>query len=255
MPVYRVIRITMPDRPGALSAVTASLAAHRVDIVRLDVVSHDGGSVVDDLLLAAESADDITRASAGFLSEVTVRTFEGLPGDPTIEMGTGLRRVAGAAPREAAMALVDAAATLLRADHAVLLAAGPDGELSALAATFEVPAVPLEAPFAGRWALERGTPLAFPASDGWAPAELRQALGAAWVAVVPCGELRLLLVSRSLSIAFYSGELERLHAFAEAADQVLRLHGEGAALGTAPAGPWTELPVGAIELDGRVPVR
>ncbi|WBL36266.1 ACT domain-containing protein [Tepidiforma flava] len=65
MAVVRSIRITMPDRPGALSAVTTALAAHRVDIVRLDVVSHEGEYVVDDLLLEAATAEDIGAAIGG----------------------------------------------------------------------------------------------------------------------------------------------------------------------------------------------
>jgi hypothetical protein len=245
----------MPDRPGALSAVTASLAAHGVDIVRLDVVSHDGESVVDDLLLAATNASDIGAAVAGFLPEVVVRTFEGLPGDPTIEMGSGLRGIA-IAPTvgEAQMSLLMGAASLLRADHAVLLTAAPGGELDVTAATCDVPGLAASAPFAGRWALERVASTAFPVAPGWAPAEVEQSLGAAWVAVAPCGELRLLMVTRSTNIAFYSGELERLQTFAEAAQQILAMKGDLLVHGFALAGNVSELPPRSVVLQNHVSV-
>ncbi len=255
MPIYRVIRIAMPDRPGALSAVTASLAAHGVDIVRLDVVSHDGEAVVDDLLLAAKSAVDIGSAVAGFLPEVVVKTFEGLPGDPTIEMGSGLRVIALAPTvSEAQVALLMGAANLLRADHAVLLTAGPRGEMDVTAATCDVPGLAASAAFAGRWALERVAPAAFPASPGWAPVEVQEALGASWVAMAPCGDLRLLMVTRSSNVAFYSGELERLHAFAEAGHLILALRGDRLKHGFALAGKASSLPPRSIVLQNHVPV-
>ena len=255
MPVYRVIRIAMPDRPGALSAVTASLAAHGVDIVRLDVVSHDGESVVDDLLLAAGSAADIGSAVAGFLPEVVVRTFEGLPGDPTIEMGNGLRGIALAQTVvDAQMSLLMGAASLLRAEHAVLLTAGPGGEMDVTAATCDVPGLAPTAAFAGRWALERVAPAAFPASPGWASTDFEESLGAAWVAVAPCSDLRLLMVTRSTNIAFYSGELERLQSFADAAQHILLMKGDRLGHGFAPAATASSLPPRSVVLKNHVPV-
>ncbi|MEO6397497.1 MAG: ACT domain-containing protein, partial [Tepidiformaceae bacterium] len=82
MTVYRSIRIQLPDRPGSLSAITASLAAHGVDIVRLDVVSQEGQSAVDDLYLGAPSEDALDRAIRGFHSDVTAQPFSELLGDP-----------------------------------------------------------------------------------------------------------------------------------------------------------------------------
>src|SRR5512143_3097134 len=94
MPAYRAIRIHMPDRPGALSAISTALAAHQVDIVRLDVVSHEGSTVVDDLVLSAASQEDIGSAIGGFHPEVSIRTFDEIIGDPALEMGTALGSVA-----------------------------------------------------------------------------------------------------------------------------------------------------------------
>ena len=75
MTVYRSIRVQITDRPGALFAITAALAAHGVDIVRLDVISSDGTIVVDDLFLGAPSAAAIGDACASFPGDATVRTW------------------------------------------------------------------------------------------------------------------------------------------------------------------------------------
>jgi hypothetical protein len=209
--------------------------------------------VVDDLLLAAESADDVRRASAGFLPEVTVATFDGLPGDPTIEMGTGLRRVAGAGPRKQRWRWWTPRRRSFAATTRRSWSPGRTASCSPCRDLRDAGDL-LHEPFAGRWALARKEPLAFPASEDWAPAAFREALGSAWVAIVPCGDLRVLVVSRSAGIAFYSGELERLHAFAGAADLILTLKGQALIHGSAPAGEPVALPARAIVLESRVPV-
>src|SRR5262245_14881960 len=46
-----LVRLRLPDRPGSLAAVTAHLASHGVDVLRLEVVDRSGGGAVDDFLL------------------------------------------------------------------------------------------------------------------------------------------------------------------------------------------------------------
>ena len=136
MTVYRSVRLQMPDVPGALSAISKSLAIHRVDIVRLDVVSHEDGVVIDDLLLGAAAQEDIGEAIAGFAPEVTVRTFDTPVGDPALDMGHSLRRVATATGVEfGRQALLDGAAVLARADTVLLLRAAEDGSFTVVAST------------------------------------------------------------------------------------------------------------------------
>jgi hypothetical protein len=46
-----LLRIRLPDRPGSLALVTGRLASYGVDIVRLEVVEREPGSVIDDLVV------------------------------------------------------------------------------------------------------------------------------------------------------------------------------------------------------------
>jgi hypothetical protein len=255
MPAYRSIRIQMPDRPGALSAISAALAAHGVDIVRLDVVSHEGLSVVDDLFLAAETQDDLGRAVGSFLPDVTVRTFEGMAGDPALEMGEGLARCVTAETVEGCReASVLGAQQLARGDAGAFLRASADGGVDVLQGPPGLPRIGPGEPFAGRWALQRGSAMAFPVNETWAPAHFEQALGAAWVALAPSGPFDVVMVVRRLNIAFYTGELERLSAFARAAGAILQLRGDRPAAAALAAGLEGSLPERAVTLDQRVAV-
>ncbi|MBI2765168.1 MAG: ACT domain-containing protein [Chloroflexi bacterium] len=245
----------MPDRPGALSAISAALAAHGVDIVRLDVVSHEGPSVVDDLFLAAETPDDIGRAVGSFLPDVTVRTFDGTAGDPAVEMGEGLARCVTAGTLEACRgAAVLGAQQLARGDGGAFLRAAADGGVDVLHGPAGLVRIAPEEPFAGRWALQHGSAMAFPVNETWAPAQFEQALGAAWIAIAPCGPFDVLMVVRRLNIAFFTGELERLGAFARAAGAILQLRGDRPAAAALAAGLEGILPERAVTLDQRVAV-
>ena len=220
----------MRDRPGALSALGAALAALSVDIVRLDVVSHEGDLVVDDLYLRAASESDIDLAVAGFMDTQSVVTFQGFAGDPARKMAERLHDVVGAANLAAAwFATAAGVLDIVYGSQALLLRVTPGGEINQLAGTVSVPAIGADDPFAGRWALIYASAAAFAARGEWAPPALREALSAAWIAVAPCGTADLLVVSRSADMPFYAGELERLTAFSAAAASAFSLHGDSAA--------------------------
>ena len=255
MTAYRSIRLQLPDRPGALSTISTALAAHGVDIVRLDVVSHDGSIVVDDLFLAAPTYDDIGAAVANFQADVLVRTFDHTSGDPSIEMGTALAATARASSLEKARtAAMEGAVRLARADVGAILRATDDGGFVVLAGPPGLPNLASDGPFAGRRALQRDTAIAFPVSDRWAPAQFQQGLGGSWVAIAPCSPFDVLLVARRLNIAFYTGELERLSVYADAVGGILAAHGDPAPRGTVPAGAEEPLPPRGLSLDSRLPV-
>lgn len=254
MPAYRSIRIQMPDRPGALSTISAALAAHGVDIVRLDVVSHEGSMVVDDLLLGAAAQEEIGAAIGGFYPEVTVRTFESLVGDPALEMGNSLGRIAAAGSIDGARSeAISGAARIGRADDALLLRVRDDGGFAVVAGAATVPAVAPSEAFAGRWVLERRAAAAFPVADGWAPLGFQHALGSAWVALAPVGAFDLLLTSRALNIPYYAGELERIASYGEAAGAILASLGDRPHFSTIPTFANADLPQRAVCLARRIP--
>lgn len=246
MAVVRSIRITMPDRPGALSAVTTALAAHRVDIVRLDVVSHEGEYVVDDLLLEAATAEDIGAAIGGFWPEVSVRTFDAPVADPAVEMGRAIAAATGAPTRvDAAARAVSGIIRVMRADRAAVLRCIDTGGFVPVAGLPATAVIGPREPFAGRWVLEQRTAAAFPAAEGWAPAAFAAETRAAWVALAPLGGTELAAAFRCTNVPFYRGELERLEALAMAVAPAL---GAGPAARPLGAGAPGSLPARAITL-------
>lgn len=199
MTVVRSIRIAMPDRPGALSAVTAARAAHRAAIARLDAVSHEGELVAVDRLLAASSAEDIGLAVGGFWPEVSVRTLNAPVADPAVEMARATAAARGAATRvQAASRAVRGIIRVMRAGRAAMLRCIATGGLAPPAGLPAVAVTGPRQPFAGR-VLGQLTAAAFPGGDGWAPAALSAAAA-----------------RRCTNLPFYRGELERLEALAMA---------------------------------------
>jgi hypothetical protein len=248
MPVYRSIRIQMPDRPGALSAISTALAVQGVDIVRLDIVGHNGGMVVDDLLLSGPDQQRIGQAIGSFQSDVVVKTFEETSGDPTLEMGDGLVAVArSGSPGEALDLVGRHGRRLARADDVFVGEAQQDGSI-AIRGTEpgQMATVGVDEAFTGRWVLHRQTAAAFATEPGWAPDDLATKMPGAWVAMAPLGVFHLLMFTRLLNIPFLRDELERIAVFTEVAGAMLQLRGDAPASGSLPAGKEAPLPAGAL---------
>ncbi len=51
-----IVRVWLPDRPGALGAVASRIGAVRADVVGIDILERDGGRVVDELTIELEDA-------------------------------------------------------------------------------------------------------------------------------------------------------------------------------------------------------
>ncbi len=219
MTAYRSIRIRMADRPGALSAIGAALAANRVDIVRLDVVSHDDGFVVDDLLLRAVDPEAINLATRSFYGDVEVFPLSGFTQDPVTGMARGIARVAGAANSDAtAAAVVAGVPEFMPCDAAALLGACEDGGYALLAGPIGLGSIAANDPFEFR-ALQ--SPREMRAEAGWAPPQFAERFGGSRIAALPLGNGLLLLVGRLQPLKFHAGELDRLVAFAQAVTPML----------------------------------
>ncbi len=221
MTVYRSIRIRMADRPGALSAIGAALAANRVDIVRLDVVSHDDEAVVDDLLLRALDAASIDLATRSFYGDVEVYPIEGFTQDPVIGMALGIAGVASAAPGPAAAtALAAGVREFIPCDVTVLLAPVGDGAFDVAAGPTGLSGIAYSDPFEFRGL---SAPREIRATGDWAPPAFAESIQASRVAGLPLPGGLLLLVVRRQPLKFYAGELERLAAFLDAAGPLVGL--------------------------------
>ncbi|MEP6872182.1 MAG: ACT domain-containing protein [Anaerolineaceae bacterium] len=251
MAVYRSVRVHLPDRPGTLSAIAASLAAHGVDIVRLDVVSHEGRMVVDDLYLSADSQDSIGSAVGGFHSDVTVRTFEGPSGDPTLVLGGAVALVAGAASiQDAELAFVEGARVLLRGDVALLLEAQGD-ELRCTVPKNSGRTLEGETAAAAWWCLRHSSAVAIDLRPR--PRRVAGQPEESWMSLSSCGDRMVIAVIRQMNIHFYAGELERLVAFAQATAAVLSLRADFPTHEDIVASPEGALPASAVILDAREP--
>lgn len=56
-PAHLLVRVRLPDRPGALGQVASRIGAVRGDIVRIDVLEHGGGEAVDEFALRLADLD------------------------------------------------------------------------------------------------------------------------------------------------------------------------------------------------------
>src|ERR1700749_5311209 len=66
--VSYLLRVVLPDRPGALGAVAPALGAVGADILSVDVIERSPGSAIDDLVVELPHdrlADSLVSAAAG----------------------------------------------------------------------------------------------------------------------------------------------------------------------------------------------
>jgi hypothetical protein len=205
--VSYLLRIVLPDTPGALGAVATALGHAGADIVSVDIVERGGGLAVDDLVveLPPGRLPDSLVTAASSVPEVTVETIRPYAGGP-LDTRRELEVVEAMAerPAEAMTALADALPRVFRAGWAVVV--------RQVGAAYEViaasPAAPDLAGVALPWLPVTKAVMLDPDGD-WLPSSWRN-LGTELVAA-PLGELdRVVLLGRPGGPAFRNGELVRL---------------------------------------------
>lgn len=128
-----VVRIWLPDRPGALGAVASRIGAVRGDVVAIDVLERGGGRAVDELTVALENADliDLLVAEIGQVDGVDVEDVRAIADTGVDRVVTALRAariLTEAASRTAVEQLLcEQALAVLGADWVCLLDAGATG--------------------------------------------------------------------------------------------------------------------------------
>lgn len=138
-----VLRIWLPDRPGALGAVASRVGAIRGDVVGIEVVERDGGVAVDDLVvdLPDDNLLDLMLAEVRQVDGVRVEDVHpdsAAPADPThAAFESACVIMAAGDADELARITVEQARRLVGADWVCLLDA--DGE--AVAGSGPVPHV------------------------------------------------------------------------------------------------------------------
>lgn len=119
-----LLRIVLPDRPGALGAVATALGGVHADILSVDIVERSlNGQVVDDLVvdLPSERLADSLVSAAASVAGVQVESIRPYAGriDPHRELE--LLDALAARPADAAPALADGVARIFRAGWALVL--------------------------------------------------------------------------------------------------------------------------------------
>jgi len=215
--VSYLIRVVLPDRPGALGALASALGHAGADILSVDIVERSDGQATDDLVVELPSdrlADSLVSAAArvdGARVE-SIRPYAGVI-DPFRELEL-LEKLA-VSEFEAPTVLADGVCRLFRSGWALLLQAPEtDGQPSTvIARSAAAPEIwTLDTPW---WPPTPARSLA--ADQDWAPADWSKL--DTELAVVPLGQ-DALLVGRP-ALRWLASEIIRLSHLASIAATVL----------------------------------
>ncbi len=224
-----LLRLLLPDRPGALGAVATALGKAGIDIVSLDVVERGPNGAVDDLVVALPQnglADTVLTAAQSVpgVRVESVRPY--LAGGAGIQHDLDLVQALTARPDEAFAILTEFVGGVFHADWAVLLERVAPEDLRVVETSVGAPdlggdelAVPERVRSALLWIpLDRAQRLDRDA--GWFPPRWA-ALGME-LAVAPVGPDRAVLVGRPGGPRFRASEVQRLAYLADIAATIVR---------------------------------
>ena len=215
-----LLRVVLPDRPGALGAVATALGTAGADILSVDVIERAPGSATDDFVveLPPDKLPDSLVTAAAAVPGVVVESIRPYAGrlDPHRELE--LLDALGTDPDASLEVLADGVARVFRAGWALVLAQPVAGQSRVVArggAAPELPSVP--APW---WPPAPVRTLS--AADDWVPGGWDR-LGTE-LAVTPLGELALLIGRPALR--WLPAELVRLQHLAAIAATVASSYAE-----------------------------
>ena len=203
-----LLRLVVPDRPGALGAVATALGTAGVDIVSVDVLERGSGFAVDDVVVDVPPGrlpDSLITAAATVpgVQVEALRPFSG-PLDTHRELEL-LEALARSAEGTAVKVLAAELPRVFHSGWAVVVRSAPDGCGYVLAASDAAPAfegTPLP------W-LPLPGPRLLPSEEDWVP-QRWQAMAVEMMAA-PFGESRTaVLLGRSGGPVYRRSELLRL---------------------------------------------
>ncbi|HUP70047.1 MAG TPA: hypothetical protein VM142_09570 [Acidimicrobiales bacterium] len=122
-----VVRVWVPDRPGALGAVASRIGAVRGDLVGIDILERGGGRAIDELVVELPSDDlvPLLVAEMGQVDGVDVEDVRPAPGfghDPRLDaLETAAVLVEQASEEALFSVLVERAQADFEADWAVVV--------------------------------------------------------------------------------------------------------------------------------------
>jgi hypothetical protein len=216
--MYFLIRVQLPDRPGALGAVATALGQVGVDILSLDVVERRSGVAIDDLVVELPSGQlpDVLITAAESVPGVEVDAVRPWAGVLDTHRELELVEQIAADPEHGLQTFTDGVPKIVRAGWAVVFAT-TEGKPRRLAASFAAPeTVAGELPW---WPLRRATIL--DGEESWVPLPWRE-LGTELAATPVGGPDRVLLIGRPGGPMFRAAEVARLEHLAGIVAVVLR---------------------------------
>lgn len=130
------VRLSVPDRPGSLGAVTSAIGAAGADIVKLDVLDSEAGRALDDVfVLVRDPAHlDIVRGRLNAVTGVSVAGVQHPAPPVTGHADLELLDQVLSRPERGLQTLVDGSPHAFGADWAALVEYGLDGAPSAVLA-------------------------------------------------------------------------------------------------------------------------
>ncbi|MDQ6937357.1 MAG: amino acid-binding protein [Actinomycetota bacterium] len=205
-----LLRVTLPDRPGALGAVATALGTVEADIISVDVIERGSGYAVDDLVLDLPPGrlPDTLVSAAAAVEGVRVESIRPYASslDPSRELELIDRLVAR--PPEELSVLADGVVRIFRAGWALVLGA-PEQRTATGPALAPVLARSRAAPELESlpvpwWPIARATPL--DAEQAWVSGEWER--GSTELAAAPLDK-DVVLIGRP-AMRWLPGELARL---------------------------------------------
>jgi hypothetical protein len=204
-----LLRLVLPDRPGALGAVATALGHVGADILSVDIVERTPGFAVDDLVidLPADRLADSLITAALSVEAVTVESIRPYAGHIDTHRELELLDSISETPENAPQLLADGLPRIFRAGWALVMQMLPEGASGMATVIARSAAAPefdeLEAPW---WPLEHSQIL--DVTQSWAPSDWDR-LGTE-VAATLFGD-RVVLVGRPGGLVWRTGELVRLN--------------------------------------------
>lgn len=203
-----VLRVSLPDRPGSLHALTGACVAAGADIISLDVIERTGGVAVDDLCVAGVADAARLRARIDELPGTMVASLRPVASARDLDGAIALAAGMVTEGRGAVRLLVDRLPAALWASWSVAVANGWGG-LEVLAASTGA-----LAPTAGAWlplTTARRLDLADILGDAAAGDDLE-------IAAAPLGQpASAVIVARRGGPRFVDRELRQLQLLADVA--------------------------------------
>jgi hypothetical protein len=130
-----VLRVWLPDRPGALGLVASRIGAVRGDVLAIDILERGGGQVVDEIVvsLPAGTPQELLVTEVGAVDGVAVESVRQAPADrpdPALalfELGAQVAEACSDGHADPIEVLGVGIASALDADWVVVVGPGGDG--------------------------------------------------------------------------------------------------------------------------------